>query len=600
MENGKQYWRSLNQLDDTPEFREWLHREFPEGASELTDSRSRRTLLKLMAASFGLAGLTACRRPVEKILPNARGVEDYIPGNPYFYNTILTYKGVAAGVTVESHEFRPTKIEGNAKHPSSLGAASANSQASILSLYDPDRSKDVLNNGRKADWNAFLAAAKAQFDKAGDGAALRILSERSASPSLTALKAHTLAKYPKAKWVEYEPLASDAAVAGAQIAFGQPLQPQYNFEKADVIVALDCDFLGIDNESLAHIKHFSKRRRVESEKDGMNRLYAVESQFSITGAMADHRLRMRSADIAAFAGELNNAIGALNVLQGGGDKTRKWIAAIAKDLNAHKGKSLVVAGPRQPAHVHALAMLINSALANIGETVTFTRPLFDSAPNAIAELAGEMGRGQVSTLVILGGNPVFTAPGDLAFSDSLKKVEFSVHLGLEADETANAAKWHVPAAHSLEAWGDGRALDGTASIQQPLIAPLFNGKSDIELIAALTGYKDQRGYDIVRNVWTAQLPDKLWRLALHDGIVANSAFPEAKPPAADAKRVLAAVPVQKAGAGIEAVFVQDASLYDGRFANNAWMQEAPDPMTKLGSSVNAPWISFPNSLPNRS
>jgi molybdopterin-containing oxidoreductase family iron-sulfur binding subunit len=589
-QNGKQYWRSLEELSDTPQFREWLHREFPENASEMTDSTSRRTLLKLMAASFGLAGLTACSRPVEKILPASQSPEHSIPGNPLYYSTVISLGGYAAGLLVEAHEGRPTKIEGNPEHPSSRGAASAFAQGSLLGLYDPDRSKTVLKDGRTAGWNEFHQFAKAHFapPAIGSGERLRFLSQTVNSPSFEAVRAHALRVFPAAKWVEYEPLSRDEALAGAELAFGRPVETHYRFDRADVVISLDCDFLGLDVPSVVSIRDFAGRRRVESGEDSMNRLYVVESQYSITGAMADHRRRMRSGEVRDFAfelaRELNLAPNGLSILQA--NPSRKFVAAVARDLNAHRGRCLVVAGPRQPAVVHALAHWMNQALGNVGKTVHYTETAARPQLPALKDLVADIAAGGVDTLVILGGNPAYNAPADLDFTAHLKKVPTTIHLGLEADETAALAKWHLPEAHYLESWGDGRALDGTASLQQPLIRPLYDGRTTAEVLAAVSGYKDQRAYDIVRNYWTAQWPaaesEKKWRRSLHDGVIRNTALANVQI-AVDTKRVAAARNsfAQPAAKGLEITFVPSAGTYDGRFANNGWMQEAPDPITKL-------------------
>jgi Fe-S-cluster-containing dehydrogenase component len=511
------------------------------------DQSSRRTHLKLMAASFGLAGLTACRRPVEKILPAARGVEDYIPGNPLYYATAMSLGGSATGLLVETHDGRPTKIEGNPRHPLSRGAAPAFAQAEILSLYDPDRSRAVLKDGRRSSWEVFAPAVAAMQGK------VRFLSPRVMSPSLEAVRRAALEKFPGAAWSEYEPVSDGEALQGALLAFGQPLQPHYRFDKADVILALDADFLGLEAPSMAAIGDFSARRGAT----GMNRLYAAESQYSLTGAMADHRLRMRSSDIARFAQDVAAGRGPV------------W-----KDLAAHKGRSLVVAGPRQPAAVHALAHWLNQQLGNIGETVTFTAA-------AVAQGPAEALAGEVDALVILGGNPAYDAPADLNFVEGLKKIPLTIHLGVEVNETARLAKWHLPEAHFLEAWGDVRDADGTVSIQQPMIQPLYDGKTAAEVLALMAGYKDRRAYDIVRSYWLAQWPaaegEKRWRKALHDGVIEGTK-------AADVKPTLKWSPAGQAPAvaqGIELTFHPSWNAWDGRYANNGWMQEAPDPMTKL-------------------
>jgi MoCo/4Fe-4S cofactor protein with predicted Tat translocation signal len=572
-QTGKRYWRSLGELADTKSFRDWVHREFPEGASEMLDIASRRTLLKLMGASFGLAGLTACRRPEHNILPMSKGIEGYIPGKASYYSTAFSHAGAVTGLIVETHDGRPTKIEGNPDHPFSLGAANAFAQASILDLYDPDRSTDVLQDGKKATWDAWTAAAKDAAGKIGQGDGVRFLSERVTSPSLEAVRAAALLKCPKAKWVEFDPINDDQSLTATQIAFGEPMEAQYDFSKADVIVSLDSDFLGLDTSTVLPIKQFSKRRRVAGEEDSMNRLYMVESQYSITGAMADHRKRMRTADVPEFASQLWNAVSGLNVV--GGDK---WLNALAKELKAAKGKCIVIAGPRQDVHTHLIALQLNELLGNLGETVSFYKTGRKPCVPALRELASEMSAGQVSTLVMLGGNPVFNAPADLQFEANLKKVPVSIHLGSHADETALACKWHVPQAHYLESWSDGRAPDGTATVQQPMIEPLYGGKTPAELAALLTGYKDLKSHDIVKNSW--KLPESEWKQALNDGLVAKTKVePVAK--LALNKTAVSAHPKPAAANGIEVVFVPSWSVYDGRFANNGWLQEAPDPITKV-------------------
>ena len=595
---GREHWRSLDQLAGSEEFRGWVEREFPENATELSEP-SRRGVLKLMAASLGLAGLTACRRPVERILPFSRGVEDLIPGKAVYYATSMPLGGVSTGLLVESNDGRPTKIEGNPKHPSSLGACSAYAQASVLGLYDPDRSQAVYRDGKRSSWEDFQAFAGPHFSDLGDGAGLRFLSEPVSSPSLEAVRSHALRKFPKAKWSEYAPLDSGAANAGCEIAFGKQAGPRFvlrfAYDKADVILSLDHDFLGLDEPTTIPTREFSRRRRVTSEKDSMNRLYMVEAQYSVTGAMADHRLRMRLGDVRKFAEALAEELWLLppklRVLNNGQSKEERWVSALARDLKANAGRCLVVAGPRQPAAVHALTYWINETLGNLGETVFFaetgTGEIGDGQnPQPLGELAAEMDQGQVDTLMILGGNPVYNAPADFDFAAHLKKVASTIHLGLERDETAVLCQWHLPEAHYLESWGDGRAHDGTVTLQQPLIQPLYEGKSASEVLAMVSGYPDQRGYDIVRNYWLSQWNsadgEKTWRRCLHDGLAPDTAYPTAALPKLDAKAVRAALQAPPANSDrIEVGFYPDSGVYDGRFTNNGWLQEAPDPMTKL-------------------
>jgi molybdopterin-containing oxidoreductase family iron-sulfur binding subunit len=584
-ETGRQYWRSLQERANSPDVERWLQNEFPEGATEL-DAPSRRSLLKLMGASLGLAGLTACSRPVEKILPLSKGVEDYIPGNPMYYASVISLGGTATGLVVETHDGRPTKIEGNPGHPASGGACSAFAQASVLGLYDPDRSKTVLRNGSPASWDDFARFAAGHFDPAriGAGERLRFLSLRVNSPSLEAVRAHALARFPKARWIEYEPISEDEILAGAAIAFAKPVRPHYHFDKADVVFSLDADFLGLDSNNIAYIRDFSKRRRISSPKDTMNRLYMAESRLSITGAMADHRLRMKTGAIRDLALEVARNLN-LDVPAASGPNA-KWAAALARDLARSRGRSLVLAGPRQPAAVHALAHWINHALANEGATVTYTET--GAAPElpALKQLAQELQSGQVETLVILGGNPAYDAPADLRFDAAMKNAPVTIHLGLDPNETAALAQWHLPEAHYLESWGDARALDGTVSIQQPMIRPLYGGKTAAEVLALIGGYKDRNGYDIVRNYWlprwSAGDAEKAWRRALYDGVIPDTAYAPVEP-ALDAKRVAAALAgtTPPASQGLELTFYPSAATWDGRFADNGWLQEAPDPITKL-------------------
>ena len=586
---GKKYWRSLGELYDKPEFREWVEKEFPGGADMLA-SGSRRNVLKLMAASFGLAGLTACRRPVEKILPASKGIEDYAPGQAYFYSSAFTLSGVSQGILVEVHDGRPTKIEGNPDHPYSKGAASGLAQASVLNLYDPDRSKEVLDGGKPSTWDKFGAAWKAKSASLGAGDKLRVLSTTVGSPSLNAARTSLMAKYPKAKWVEYEPVNEDLAKLGAAIAFGPGVEAHPQYDKAKVILALDCDFLGEDNPTTLAIRQFSDGRRIKEHSEEMNRLYALEAQFSLTGAMADHRLRMKVSAVKAFAQDLANALGAVPGLNVAGQNS-KFFNAVVKDLKANAGKSVVVAGTRQPAAVHALAHAINQALGNLGTTVVLTKSGHDSGDQvaALKSLAGELNSGGVDTLVILGGNPAYTAPADIRFADAIKKAAASIHLAFDVNETSKLCGWHLPEAYYLETWGDGRAPDGTATIQQPMIEPLYGGKSALELTAMMAGSGAAKGYDLVRNYWKTAFagskelsPENAWRTALHKGVVAGTGYAEVKA-GVDAKKVASAIAAEPkaTGAGLEVSFYPSASMYDGSFTNNGWMMECPDPMTKI-------------------
>jgi molybdopterin-containing oxidoreductase family iron-sulfur binding subunit len=574
---GKRYWRSLDQFYQTPEFQKWLTREFPETAAEMLDEPSRRNVLKLMGASFALGGLTACRRPVEHILPNTKGVEDYIHGKPVYYNTAMSLGGAAVGLMAETNDGRPTKLEGNPNHPFSQGKSRGYHQASILNLYDPDRVAAIRNGDRNASWDEFKAFTAKLKSSLGTGANLRILSETVNSPSLTALRAHLLSRYPAARWVEYDAVLTNETALNAI--------PSYAFDKADVVVALDSDFLGLDSLTVRNARQFAARRG-QAEAGSMNRLYVVESQMSVTGGAADHRLPVKSADVGRIASAILNAVSAGANLTGiGTGKTQQdnFIRVLAKDLAAARGRSIVVAGPRQPAAVHALVHQLNQALGNVGTTVTYvqtprTRPQLAQ----IRELAGEMAGGTVNTLLMIGWNPAFTAPADIEFASNLKKVQNSIYLAQDFDETAASSAWVIPAAHYLESWGDLSASNGTVSIQQPTIEPLYSdSKTAAELIALISDYKDQRAYDIVKNFWMATISggEKGWRKALHDGVIPNTAA--AAPGADPGFDKFAGGQAPAGGSGYEVVFTPSWSLWDGRFANNGWLMETPDPITTL-------------------
>lgn len=585
---GRRYWRSLDELAQTSEFREFVDREFPTGATEVLDGASRRNVLKLMAASFGLAGLTACRRPVEHVLPQSKGVENYIPGKPSFYSSVFQLNGEAMGILVETHDGRPTKIEGNPDHPYSQGAANVLAHASLLSLYDPDRSPSVLNGGEKSSWEEFDKAVQTEIaGKLGDGTGLRFLTPRLISPSYKAVKVEALKKYPKATWTEFDPFAPEQSIEATKIAFGQPLTPHYAYDKAKVIVAISSDFLGVDSTTVLPTRLFSKGRQVEGEEVNLNRLYSIESAYTLTGANADHRLRLKPSEMTAFVSDLAEALsGAAPAAGSASDKRAKYVSAIAKDLLANKGASLVIGGPGLPAATQALIFGINQMLDNLGTTVTLTKPVFDTENSGVAalkSLVDELSAGKVSTLVILGGNPAFTAPYDLHLADAIKKAAHSIYLGPDVNETAAVAKWHIPEAHYLESWGDAQSADGTAAVQQPLIEPLYQGKTGAEVAAYLTGYKDQSGYDIVANYWKTQPSvgsTVAWNKALNDGVIASK-LPEVKVTADVAKAKAAVAALPKRQSDLEVSFHPSFTVFDGSYANNAWAQELPDPMTKL-------------------
>jgi MoCo/4Fe-4S cofactor protein with predicted Tat translocation signal len=595
---GPEYWRSLEELAGSDDFQEALHREFPKGASEWVDSVSRRGFLKVMAASLGLAGMTGCvRLPLESIVPYVRQPENVIPGRPMYYATAMTLGGYASPLLVESHLGRPTKIEGNDRHPASIGGTDIFAQASILGLYDPDRSQTVMSMGDVRSWQAFLSAIRGPLSaqRALQGAGIRVLTPTISSPTLADQLGNFLKIYPQAKWHVYEPVNRDNVLEGAKLAFGQPVETRYDFSKADVIVSLDADFLyaGFPGNT-RYIRDFAKRRNPDAP---MNRLYVVECTPSSTGAKADHRFAVRAADVAILASDLAMASGPhthffpIAGIGAGAAKGAEYgalVLAAAKDLQSHPGSSVVIAGDHQPAAVHALVHAMNARLGNVGKTLFYTDST-DANPvsqtQSIKDLVADMRGGKVDMLVILGGNPAYDAPGDLNFADALRsgRVPLRIHHGLYQNETAELCQWHVNQSHELEAWGDARAYDGTASIIQPLIAPLYNGKSAIEFAALLSGQADANGYDLVRAYWQKQHTsadfEQFWRKSLHDGWIEGTTF---APKSLSPKSGATDSGVKAADDNtIELNIRRDPTIYDGQFSNNGWLQELPKPMTKL-------------------
>jgi len=593
---GRQYWRSLEELAETEEFQELLHREFPTQASEWQDPVSRRHFLKLMAASLALAGLNACTsQPNETIVPYVRPPEEIVPGKPLFFATAMTLGRPALGLLVENHMGRPTKVEGNPDHPASLGATDAFAQASVLTLYDPDRSQTLTHLGDIRPWSVFLATLRNSLTekRKTKGAGLRILTETVISPTLASQLQALLTELPSAKWHQYEPAGPHNTRAGALLAFGEYVSAQYRFDKAEVLLALDADPLTCEFGQVRYVHDFAEKRRVWAGRTEMNRLYVVESTPSSTGAIADHRLPLRAGEIEGFARAVAAGLGVgapgSAPVTAGMERYAGWIAALVRDLQQHRGSSLILVGEQQPPIVHALGHAMNQALGNVGSTVIYTAPVEAHPVDEIAslrELVQDMDAGLVDTLVILGGNPVYTAPSDLQFGERLQKVTLRIHLGLYEDETSELCDWHIPEAHYLESWSDTRAYDGTASIVQPLIAPLYGGKTAHELLAAFTDKPERTSYEIVRDYWKRQnLPgdfEQVWRKALHDGLIAGTAFAPKSVPLKEPKDwESGANRPGPAQSPLEIVFRPDPTIFDGRFANNGWLQELPKPLTKL-------------------
>ncbi len=586
--NGPEYWRSLEELAGSRDFQEMLHREFPKGASEWLDAVSRRGFLKLMGASLAMAGMTACtKQPLEPIVPYVKQPEELVPGRPLFFASAFTLGGYASPVLVESQMFRPTKIEGNDKHPASLGGTDIFSQASILGMYDPDRSQTVTYLGDIRSWGSLVEAMRSPLNiqKSLQGAGIRILTPTISSPTLADQLQSFIKLYPQAKWHVYEPVNRDNVLEGAKLAFGQPVETRYDLSKADVILSLDADFLYAGFPGFTrYARDFAMRRNPDAGE--MSRLYVVESTPSSTGARADHRLPLR-------VGQFENAVRALpgidllNSAAGLNGEQQFFLASAYKDLAKHHGAGIVIVGDNQPPAVHALAHALNQDLGNVGKTVFYSDPVNANPVNqaeSLKDLVADMRAAKVDVLVIMGGNPAYDAPADVGFADALKSpsVPFRVHLGLYRNETAELCQWHVNEAHYLEAWGDARAYDGTVSIVQPLIAPLYNGKSAYELVSMLSGQSNTGGHEIVQAYWKKQHTgadfDTFWRKSLHDGWVEGTTF---APKQVANKTANLPAPQAVDDKAIEINFRRDPSVYDGQFANNGWLQELPKPMNKL-------------------
>jgi MoCo/4Fe-4S cofactor protein with predicted Tat translocation signal len=599
--SGRCYWRSLDEVAETPEFRQWLEREFPEGASEWTDPLSRRHFVKIMSASFLLAGVglagSGCRRPVEKLEPFGRQPPDYVYGTSQYYATAMPTRGGAVPLVAKSYEGRPVKLEGNSLYPGGNGGTDRWTQASILNLYDPDRARRFTRGGNTVSPEAafdFLneLSKKAQ---ANEGQGLAFLLERSTSPSWLRLLKVIRRKFPASRSYPYAPIDWDIHCTGASTAYNRPAGPLYLYDAAKVILSLDCDFIGSEEDAQNNIRRFAEGRRIEKPTDTMNRLYAVESLFTLTGANADHRLRVSSSLVAQIAVAFAAVIKGETIAAPTGVDL-KWISECAKDLKAHRGKSLVVAGHRQPYHVHVLAHAINSELGNVGKTVLFhdlgAQLHAPSVAGHPSELVEALNQGHVETLVILGCNPAYTSLADLNWIQAQSQAKSVVRLAYYEDETFEAAKraddWHLPMAHYLESWGDARTSDGTLVPIQPLIAPLFGGLTEIEVLARIAGETVTDPYAIVRATFaevSGAADETPWRKFLYNGFLEGSAseplevrldndwvarsIAEIKPTPVPAKD------------NLEVVFYYDYRLDDGRYSNNGWLQELPDPVTTM-------------------
>jgi molybdopterin-containing oxidoreductase family iron-sulfur binding subunit len=608
-QKGKKFWRSVDELADTPEFAEMVAKEFPSQASEWIDPVSRRNFLKVMGASMALAGLAGCtKQPDEAIMPYVTAPEDLILGKPVYFASAFPFASGAVPVLVKSDSYRPIKVDGNPEHPVVKGGSDPFTQATLLDLYDPDRSQHILYRGETRTWPSFLAAFRSMLadKKPRGGQGLYFLSATVTSPTLAAQWAQGQKNYPQAKFVQYEPVNRDSHYTAAKQVFGSFVDAQYRLDQADVIVSLDADFLGGATSPGFHklARDYAQKRKLDGT-DQMNRLYVVESVVTTTGFKAEHRLAVKPSEVAGLAAALAIEVGA-----GGAsgliwtDHQMKYLQGLAADLKASAGKSVVIPGEYAAPAVHAAAYAINQALGNVGKTVGYTDPV-NPMPSIqgddLKALVADMSAGKVDWLVILNSNPVYATPADLDFESALNKVGTVVHLGSHLDETGELAQWHINNAHYLEMWSDARAYDGTVSIVQPMIDPMYGGHNAHEILQSLLDEPDVSAYDAVRGTWKAQLSkgdfEFNWRKALHDGWIDGTAYtpktvtPKAEPPVNGTPERRVTALSMTPGNQVELAFRPDANVYDGRYANVGWMQEIPRPVTNL-SWDNAALMSF--------
>jgi molybdopterin-containing oxidoreductase family iron-sulfur binding subunit len=580
---GKKYWRSLDEMANTPEFQAAVEREFPQAAAEWVDPVSRRGFLKVMSASLALAGMAGCtKQPDEPIYPYVKQPEDLVLGKPNYFATAFPSATGALPLLVKSDEYRPIKIDGNPEHPYNLGSSDVFAQGSLLDLYDPDRSQHPLYRGEQREWAEFAIAFRSKVLSTKDGTGIHFLSSTITSPTLARQWQQVQKAFPKAKLVQYDP-----AIAGTALETG--LNVQYDLAEADVIVSLDADFLSGASYPGFHklVRQYAERRK---NPEKLNRLYTIESSTTTTGLKAEHRLGLRASEIPAFTAELAKAVGVQGVnppAYAWTEEQKKFLAALAKDLKAHAGKSVVLPGLYQGSSVAMLALAINDALGNLGKTAFIApepaNPLPSNQLADLKSLVGDLYAGKVDWLVILNANPVYATPADLGFSTAIEKAGTVAHLGSHVDETGQVAHWHIPSAHYLESWSDARAYDGTISIVQPLIDPLYGGKTVHHVLQSLLDEPGLSPYEAVRATWHDTLSksgdfEKNWRKTLHQGWIDGTAFDKTSKPSASVA-FKGAVPAPKGG--LEIIFRPDPSVYDGRHSNNGWLQELPKPVTNL-------------------
>ncbi len=577
---GPQFWRTLEEAAESEELTEYVEQEFPGLSGQIPQGVDRRNLLKVMAASLAMAGAAACtKQPRELIVPYVRQPENVIPGVPLFYATAMTTGGYARGLLVESHLNRPTKVEGNPDHPASLGATTIFEQASILNLYDPDRSETVLNEGRLSTWGEFTGrfSTEAQSLATRKGEGLAVLMGPTTSPTFIDQMKTLATQMPSAKWYVSDPTVNPAIASAARKIAGRNAFIAYDLSKADVLVSLESDFLNFGPAAIKYAKQFSKRRNVDNGETPC-RLYAIESGPTVSGSLADNHFAVKSSAIPGITYQLAAACG-VNAPAASGTAPN-WLNAVAQDLQKNKGRCVVIPGEFQPESVHLAAYAINAALGNVGQTVQVLEGVEPENTHSLEELVNDLNSGRVETLLIIGQNPVYTAPASMNFQPAMRKARLVVRVGAFFDETSRWAHWHIPEAHYLEAWSDARAFDGTTTIQQPLVEPLYNGKTGSEVLSILLGRPDQSAHEIVKTYWNdktkAGMFDTFWQTSLHDGLVAGSAIG----PISGKATALPTLAEQEVS-GLEVVFRPDPTISDGTYSNNGWLQECPKPQTKM-------------------
>ena len=604
---GRTYWRSLGEYARTPDFEEWLHREFPKGAAEWeNDPLSRRTFLRLMGASLALAGLSlsGCRRPEAHLVPFTQSPEWVVSGKKMSFATAQPRRRGSIPLLATTFDGRPVKMEGNPLHPVSQGATDNHAQASILDLYDPARRRFLTQGNQKAtpeEWSAEIKRIRDEASKSA-GSSLAILAEETLSPSRERLRAELLRQFPQATWAVYDPLNSGRDLAASALAFGPGTDFRPQLSAASTILSLDCDFLGSDEGDLPDTRGFASGRRSRKPGDKMNRLYVAEPKFSLTGTMADHRLRLRASATGALllelarqirsiqpSAELNTLLQQAPDLALPKDVDSAWIRECAADLVAHGKTSLILVGRRQSVTIQAIALALNASLGAVGTTL-LVAPQLNSPASSLSDLADKIRRGSIRTLVLLGGDPVYNAPADLDWASLQASIPSTIHLSPFFNATSARTTWFIPGTHYLESWGDTLAVDGSYLSIQPTIQPLWSGESQLEFLTALTDQPKAVGPSVIRETLASRTKltgDKLeqaWQDFVREGFVPTSIVGSSRSINTSAiAPLLSSIDPTPASdtAALEAVFAHSGAVDDGRYANNGWMQEWPDPMTKL-------------------